>query len=110
MIVELIRRKPIPPEKEGMVHAIGLVLLLIHFRFLTIFRDIQIWQSDWEEFSVSVLKRILIIRIFPEVLRSFGADGIFLLVPGSEIMSIFQWAVIGFLKADGFSTFLWFGC
>ena len=29
MIVELIRRKPIPPEKEGMVHTIGLVLLLV---------------------------------------------------------------------------------
>lgn len=28
MIVELIRRKPIPPEKEGMVHAIGMLLLL----------------------------------------------------------------------------------
>ena len=29
MLIELIRRKPIPAEKEGMVHAIGLVLLLI---------------------------------------------------------------------------------
>lgn len=29
MIIEFIRRKPIPPEKEGMVHTIGLVLLLI---------------------------------------------------------------------------------
>ena len=29
MIIELIRRKPIPPEKEGMVHTIGLVLLLV---------------------------------------------------------------------------------
>ena len=28
MIIELIRRKPIPPEKEGMVHAIGMILLL----------------------------------------------------------------------------------
>lgn len=28
MIVELLRGKPVPPEKEGMVHAIGLVLLL----------------------------------------------------------------------------------
>lgn len=27
MLVELIRRKPIPPEKEGMVHAIGMMLL-----------------------------------------------------------------------------------
>lgn len=29
MIIELIRRKPIPPEKEGMVHTIGLILLLL---------------------------------------------------------------------------------
>lgn len=28
MLIELIRRKPIPPEKEGIVHAIGLLLLL----------------------------------------------------------------------------------
>ena len=29
MIIELIRRKPIPPEKEGLVHTIGLAMLLI---------------------------------------------------------------------------------
>lgn len=29
MLVELIRGEPVPPEKEGLVHAIGLVLLLI---------------------------------------------------------------------------------
>ena len=28
LIVEAIRRKPVPPEKEGMVHGIGLLLLL----------------------------------------------------------------------------------
>ncbi len=28
MIIEFVRRKPIPAEKEGMVHAIGLMLLL----------------------------------------------------------------------------------
>ncbi len=28
LIIEGIRRKPVPPEKEGLVHAIGLVLLL----------------------------------------------------------------------------------
>ncbi len=27
MIIELIRRKPIPPDKEGIVHAIGMLLL-----------------------------------------------------------------------------------
>lgn len=29
LFIELIRRKPIPPEKEGMVHFIGLALLLL---------------------------------------------------------------------------------
>ena len=28
MLIELVRGKPVPPEKEGIVHAIGLVLLL----------------------------------------------------------------------------------
>ncbi|MDD6483397.1 MAG: site-2 protease family protein [Clostridiales bacterium] len=28
MLIELVRRKPIPPEKEGMVHAIGMLLLI----------------------------------------------------------------------------------
>ena len=28
LLLEAIRRKPVPPEKEGMVHAIGLVILL----------------------------------------------------------------------------------
>ena len=27
LIVEAIRRKPVPPEKEGMVHGIGMLLL-----------------------------------------------------------------------------------
>ena len=35
LIVEVIRRKPIPPEKEGTVHAIGMVLLLGLFVVLT---------------------------------------------------------------------------
>ena len=39
LIVEAIRRKPIPPEKEGMVHAAGMVLLLGLFVVLT-FHDI----------------------------------------------------------------------
>lgn len=29
MLVELLRGKPVPPEKEGIVHTIGLILLLI---------------------------------------------------------------------------------
>ena len=39
LIIEAIRRKPIPPEKEGLVHAIGLGLLLLLFLFLT-YKDI----------------------------------------------------------------------
>lgn len=39
LIVEAIRRKPIPPEKEGMVHGIGLVLVLCLFVLLT-FHDV----------------------------------------------------------------------
>ncbi len=39
LIVEAIRGKPIPPEKEGIVHAIGFVLLLVLFVVLT-YQDI----------------------------------------------------------------------
>ncbi len=40
MLIELIRRKPVPPEKEGMVHAIGLILLLALTVFIS-FNDIM---------------------------------------------------------------------
>ncbi len=39
MIIELVRDKPIPAEKEGMVHAIGLMLLLA-FAVIVSFKDI----------------------------------------------------------------------
>ncbi len=29
MLIELVRGKPVPPEKEGLVHGIGLILLLV---------------------------------------------------------------------------------
>ena len=29
MLIELVRSKPVPPEKEGLVHTIGLILLLV---------------------------------------------------------------------------------
>ncbi|MBR2471643.1 MAG: RIP metalloprotease RseP [Clostridia bacterium] len=35
LLIEMVRRKPIPPEKEGMVHFVGLVLLLILMVFVT---------------------------------------------------------------------------
>lgn len=40
MLIELIRRKPVPAEKEGMVHAIGLLLLLA-FAVVISFNDIM---------------------------------------------------------------------
>ncbi len=40
MIIELIRRKPVPPEKEGMIHAIGLLLLLALIIFVS-FNDVM---------------------------------------------------------------------
>lgn len=39
MVIELIRRKPIPPEKEGMVHGIGMLLLIALIIFVS-FNDI----------------------------------------------------------------------
>lgn len=39
VIIEWIRRKPVPPEKEGMVHTIGF-LLLIGFMIFISYRDI----------------------------------------------------------------------
>ena len=39
LIIEAIRRKPIPPEKEGMVHAAGMGLLLMLILFIT-YKDI----------------------------------------------------------------------
>ena len=40
MIIELIRRKPIPPEKEGLVHAVGMAMLLV-FVMVISFNDIM---------------------------------------------------------------------
>lgn len=40
MIIELIRRKPIPPEKEGMVHAVGMLLLFALIIFVS-FNDVM---------------------------------------------------------------------
>lgn len=39
LLVEAIRRKPVPPEKEGMVHAVGLLLLFALILFIT-YKDI----------------------------------------------------------------------
>jgi regulator of sigma E protease len=40
MLVELVRGKPISPEKEGLVHAIGLLLLLIFAALISV-KDIM---------------------------------------------------------------------
>lgn len=39
ILIEMIRRKPLPPEKEGFVHAIGFVFLILLILFVT-YRDI----------------------------------------------------------------------
>ena len=39
LIIEAIRRKPIDPEKEGMVHFVGLVIAMLLMLALT-FNDI----------------------------------------------------------------------
>lgn len=39
-LIELVRRKPIPPEKEGIVHLVGVILLLIVTVFV-FFKDIM---------------------------------------------------------------------
>ena len=39
IMIEMIRRKPIPPKKEGLVHGIGLAVLMI-FMALVTFKDI----------------------------------------------------------------------
>ena len=36
LVIEMIRRKPVPPEKEGLVHFIGMILLLLLIVALTI--------------------------------------------------------------------------
>ncbi len=40
VLIELVRRKPIPPDKEGVVHGIGLMLLLLLILFIS-FKDIM---------------------------------------------------------------------
>ncbi|MBR5586978.1 MAG: site-2 protease family protein [Clostridia bacterium] len=35
LLIEMIRRKPIPPEKEGMIHFVGLVILMLFMIFVT---------------------------------------------------------------------------
>lgn len=42
IIVEWVRGKPVPPEKEGLVHTIGFVLLMALIIYL-VFHDIKVW-------------------------------------------------------------------
>ncbi len=39
LIVEGIRRKPVPPEKEGLIHAVGMCLLMMLILFIT-YKDV----------------------------------------------------------------------
>ena len=36
IVIEMIRRKPVPPEKEGMVHLFGMIALLLLMLALTV--------------------------------------------------------------------------
>ena len=40
LIIEALRRKPLDQEKEGMIHAAGLALLMVFMVFI-LFNDIQ---------------------------------------------------------------------
>ena len=40
MLIEVVRGKPIPPEKEGMVHFAGLVVLMLLMVFV-MYNDIM---------------------------------------------------------------------
>lgn len=40
VLIEMIRRKPIPPDKEGVVHGIGMLLLLLFIVFIS-FHDVM---------------------------------------------------------------------
>lgn len=42
IVAEWVRRKPIPPEKEGVVHLVGLVLLMALMIYLVV-HDLAIW-------------------------------------------------------------------
>ena len=39
VLIEMIRRKPIPPEKEGLIHSIGFLLLILLMLFVS-YQDI----------------------------------------------------------------------
>lgn len=40
VLIEVVRRKPIPPDKEGVVHGVGMLLLLLFILFIS-FNDIM---------------------------------------------------------------------
>ena len=40
VLIEILRRKPVPPDKEGVVHGIGLMLLMLFILFIS-FKDIM---------------------------------------------------------------------
>jgi regulator of sigma E protease len=40
VLIEAVRRKPIPPEKEGIVHAVGMIILLA-FMAIVVVSDVK---------------------------------------------------------------------
>ena len=44
VIIEFIRRKPIPKEKEGIVHAIGFIILMLFMLYITFFDVVKLFK------------------------------------------------------------------
>ena len=43
IVIEMIRRKPINPKKEGIIHTVGLVLLLLFMAIVSISDIIKVF-------------------------------------------------------------------
>ena len=50
LIVEAIRRKPIPPEKEGTVHAIGFALLIALFAVIMFYDFFRLFTGGFNQY------------------------------------------------------------
>ena len=67
-------------------------------RFISIFPDIVIWLSVWEESLVFILRKIFCILTPQEALLSFGGGGTERWDFGFGIMSISPWEEAGYQK------------
>ena len=94
--------------------AFGLALWCICFRFIWIFQPIPIWQSVWDWWSDSIIKKISIIHIFQILLQNSGGAGIFPWAVSSGTMYTYRSAATGKAAVGRSLTFLssgrWRGC